>query len=1071
MKLHRLEITAFGPFPQHETVDFDALNEAGVFLLNGETGAGKTSVLDAVCFALYGSGPTTVGKGGRKVQHSDHADPHTGPCVEVEFTASGRRWCVTRTPAWREPSTRAASGWSDRHATVLLREYTEGQWVDRGYRPDDVGQAIHHAVGLDREQFTQVMMLPQGKFAQFLQAGSREREELLETLFGTDVYADVQEELKARADAARADTASAQLEWERSEELFHRLGERLSQLNEQDPRSGLPGRGPVLSPADAADGVRTASEDNSPDDDGGDDEDSGGETPPQEKPAGLSERWSALVSDCELALAGAGAARDEAADRHAASQQRITELEALSGLLARFDRLAARRAELRAQSQRLEDAGRRLEEHTAAETLTEPVTTAVRARQRVADSASAVEALRAALTQDTAGARSLRDVLRDQPDLVRELESTPEMPRQLRDAAVTAREAARAAAERARTLAEDETALARDEESLHALELRAEEIAAELTARRADLVRWEDSRQELELHVKDEGLVRERARAAREAVEASRDYARARETENARAAEFESAETARREAARRVESLEARRYAGAAASLARELSEGDPCPVCGSTEHPCPATGDAEQDVSPGMLQGAREDRETAQNTADAAHQRWQQAQRTSAEHLARGATEDLADVAERARRAALAEEALESALAELERGTEEVATVHEAVTRLETEERDVATQMAGVRTGVEAARARCASERERVTRALGRFASVQDWVRAAEELVQLTTRWSDAQDERDAARHEERTAEEALERTLARSPFSTEAEVHEALMDEEEATDLTGWVTRVTSEVAALDAELATQDMQRAARLTEQQRQDASAEARHRAQSECDEAARHRDALNRLLGGLEGLTAEARSHAHEAPAREAALRAARDRAERLSGLAGVATATSSENSLRMTLTSFVLAAKLEHVAAVASEHLATMSSGRFTLVHTDQTRGSGKSGLGLEIEDAWTGARRGTETLSGGESFFTSLALALALADVVRADAGGTEIDTLFVDEGFGSLDEQTLEQVLETLDGLRRGGRVIGVVSHVSEMKQRIETQLVVTKTPRGSHLRVETGSAVLT
>ncbi|WP_290500454.1 AAA family ATPase [Kocuria sp. UBA5001] len=1070
MKLHRLEITAFGPFPQHETVDFDALNEAGVFLLNGETGAGKTSVLDAVCFALYGSGPTTVGKGGRKVQHSHHAEPHTAPRVEVEFTASGRRWCVTRTPAWREPSTRAASGWRDRHATVLLREYTEGQWADRGHRPDDVGQAIHHAVGLNREQFTQVMMLPQGKFAQFLQAGSREREELLETLFGTDVYADVQEELKARADAAKTDAASAQLEWERSEELLSRAGERLSRLNEQDPRTGLPARGSVPSPADSADGVRSASEEDSPDD-GGDDEVSGGETSPPEGPASLSERWHALVSDGESALAGAVAARDEAADRHASSQQRITELEALSGLLARFDRLTVRRAELRAQSQRLGDARRRLEEHTAAEGLAEPLASAIRARRRVADSASAVEAVRAALTETSAAARSLRDVLRDRPDLVRELEGTPEMPRQLRDAAVTAREAARGTAERARLLAEEETALQRDEESLRTLELRSEEIAAELTARHADLARWEDSRQELELQVKDEGLVRERARAAREAVEASRDYARARDTENARAAEFESAETARREAARQVESLETLRYAGAASSLARELSEGDPCPVCGSTVHPCPATGDEEQDVTPGMLQRAREDRETAQNTADAAHHRWQQAQRTSAEHLARGAGEDLADVVERARLARLAEEAVESALAELQRGTEEIATVHDTVTRLETEERNTTTQMAGVRTGVEAARGRCASERERVARAIGPFATVQDCVRAAEELVQLTTRWSDAQDERDAARHEKRTAEEALDRALARSPFSREVDVHAALMDEEEATEVTDWVERVASEVAALDAELATQDMQRAARLTEQQRHEVSAEARERAQAECEEAARHRDALNRLLGGLEDLTVEARSHAREAPARETALQAARDRAERLSGLAGVATATTSENSLRMTLTSFVLAARLEHVAAVASEHLSTMSSGRFALVHTDQTRGSGKSGLGLEIEDAWTGARRGTETLSGGESFFTSLALALALADVVRADAGGTEIDTLFVDEGFGSLDEQTLEQVLETLDGLRRGGRVIGVVSHVSEMKQRIETQLVVTKTPRGSHLRVETGSAVLT
>ena len=104
MKLHRMEITAFGPFPAHETIDFDLLNDAGVFLLNGETGSGKTSVLDAICFALYGTGPTTAAKGGRKVQRSDHADPDTAPRVDLKFTAGGRRWHVSRTPAWRAPS-------------------------------------------------------------------------------------------------------------------------------------------------------------------------------------------------------------------------------------------------------------------------------------------------------------------------------------------------------------------------------------------------------------------------------------------------------------------------------------------------------------------------------------------------------------------------------------------------------------------------------------------------------------------------------------------------------------------------------------------------------------------------------------------------------------------------------------------------------------------------------------------------------------------------------------------------------------------------------------------------------
>jgi DNA repair protein SbcC/Rad50 len=152
-----------------------------------------------------------------------------------------------------------------------------------------------------------------------------------------------------------------------------------------------------------------------------------------------------------------------------------------------------------------------------------------------------------------------------------------------------------------------------------------------------------------------------------------------------------------------------------------------------------------------------------------------------------------------------------------------------------------------------------------------------------------------------------------------------------------------------------------------------------------------------------------------------------------------------------------------VLAARLEQVAAAASERLVRMSGGRYTLVHTDEGAGRGRAGLGLRVVDAWTGVERDTTTLSGGESFFASLALALGLADVVTAEAGGAGIDTLFVDEGFGSLDEDTLDEVMDVLDGLRAGGRVVGVVSHVPELRQRISTQLHVHKGRRGSTVTV--------
>jgi exonuclease SbcC len=210
---------------------------------------------------------------------------------------------------------------------------------------------------------------------------------------------------------------------------------------------------------------------------------------------------------------------------------------------------------------------------------------------------------------------------------------------------------------------------------------------------------------------------------------------------------------------------------------------------------------------------------------------------------------------------------------------------------------------------------------------------------------------------------------------------------------------------------------------------------------ANHKAEQLADLAPR----LTARLGALRPLAAEA------------------DETRRLADLA----AGQGANALRMTLSAFVLAARLEEVAAAASERLLAMTSGRYSLIHTDARRGAGRSGLGLLACDGWTGVDRDTSTLSGGETFLASLALALGLADVVTAEAGGTRIEALFVDEGFGSLDEDTLDEVMTVLDGLREGGRMVGIVSHVAELKQRIPAQIRVHKGHSGSHLTQYTGT----
>jgi exonuclease SbcC len=183
-----------------------------------------------------------------------------------------------------------------------------------------------------------------------------------------------------------------------------------------------------------------------------------------------------------------------------------------------------------------------------------------------------------------------------------------------------------------------------------------------------------------------------------------------------------------------------------------------------------------------------------------------------------------------------------------------------------------------------------------------------------------------------------------------------------------------------------------------------------------------------------------------------------------REELELVTGLASFVEGRSADNRLQMRLSAYVLAARLGQVVAAANARLALMSDRRYSLEHTGR-RGAGETrgGLSLLVRDDWSGETRDPATLSGGETFVVSLALALGLADVVTQEAGGADLDTLFVDEGFGSLDADTLDDVLDILDALRDGGRVVGVVSHVAEMRDRIPTRLLVRKARTGSTLAV--------
>ncbi|MEW2516963.1 AAA family ATPase [Actinacidiphila alni] len=502
------------------------------------------------------------------------------------------------------------------------------------------------------------------------------------------------------------------------------------------------------------------------------------------------------------------------------------------------------------------------------------------------------------------------------------------------------------------------------------------------------------------------------------------------------------------------------RIDGIAAELAEQLADGEPCRVCGSAEHPAPARPvgrqitRADEDAAGAAYERAAQAHEAARREADRLAAALEAATATAGdaprarlaaacavlegEHAA--AAREAADLSE-------ARRAVDAAEQERDRRTAQRHAAQSRTAARTSRREELDEQHRRLSAELDRARAGHASVAERRSRLAGRIALLDRAAGAVRDRAESAQRLAEA--------------EAALAEAAARAGFATPADAEAALLDLERLWRAERQADAWAKEEAALEADLAAPEPAAAAQLPPAEPALAQAALgaatdRLRAASAAEAAAAtRRTELDRLSGRAAALTRQL------APAR-----ADFDAIARLSDLAS---ATTAQNRYRMELETYVLAARLEQVAAAAAVRLQRMSAGRYTLVHTD-ARGGGrsKSGLGLMVVDAWTGTERDTATLSGGETFFASLALALGLADVVTDEAGGARLDTLFIDEGFGSLDDQTLDEVLDVLDGLRERDRAVGIVSHVADLRHRIPAQLRVVKGRDGSTVRMRTGGA---
>ena len=1013
MKIRWLRITGIGPFAGEHTVDFSAFEDSGLFLLDGPTGAGKSTLIDAITFALYGDVARTkdASKDRLRSNHISDSDPSEADLV---FEVATGIYRVTRTPAYTPAGKK-----SQRNSKSTLTRVVEDPDAPDGWRtvepiasgPRDVGYEIPAIVGLDKDQFLQTIVLPQGKFSQFLNATSDAREQILRDIFDTQIYVDF---TKALVDAAASSKRGIEERRIAAVGAFERVRSLDDALSE-DVQTDAPG---AENRAAEAAQLDAGSEDPSP-----------------------VMRWA--DDACERAReAHAQTLRvaETATTAARAASHALAEGRALAEAQAEHARVSAMLTELAASEVSIASDRERARQARRALAVSPLDAAEASALARLEAAGDQVAALSPALSdEDSVDPASLT------PEAVAALR---ERAQDLRDEATRTRGSLEEALAVERSLPEVRAQI----ESLRSEREQASARIASIKAEREALpLRIEQATEALRLMRADADTLPEAAsalRAINERLDASMQADLLRSALLGASDELREATVAAKLANAAAADGHDLWIAQSASALARELEEDVPCPVCGSTEHPNPAPA-ADGEITREQvaeLDQARDRAEAALRDARAHHQ--DLVRRIAQLNEVAGApTPTLETERDRAAELVAKLEALSPQITEIEAAlaqertrldglTDALASARESAASLTStlEERESALAAAVARVETECADFASLDERaahldERAHRAAALAGACADWDNARASLVQARRSLADA------------LTEQGLQADSWRSLLLPVPQV-EALE------------TRVAAHEKALFAAreaLASERLTRAASVPAPNLESLTETAR-KAEADATVATRASGILEQHCAQLDAARASL-ERALET------LALAREQAGPIRRLADIAAASGPENLASTPLSAWVLISRLEEVLAAANPRLTAISSGRYELVSVpDDGTASRKSGLGLAIIDHDTDALRSPRTLSGGETFYTSLALALGLADVVSAEAGGVELRTMFIDEGFGSLDSHTLSLVMAQLQALRCAGRTVGVISHVEEMATQIADQIQVRPLPEG-------------
>ena len=926
MRPLRLTLSAFGPYAAETTLDLEKLGKGGLYLITGDTGAGKTTIFDAITYALYDHSSSGIREG--SMLRCKYADDKTPTFVELEFEVHGVRYTVRRNPEYQRPKARG-EGMTTEKADATLTYPDDRPPVTKA---KDVTAAVQEIIGLDYNQFSQIVLIAQGQFTKLLNASTEERSRIFRKLFRTQRYAQLQERLQAEASALNQ--------------------QRTAQNAKLDSLLG----GLQFSPEDPdAEALRALC----------------AQTVPETALAlldTLTARQAAALEEAGTALQATEAQLDTVQQQlgAAAQAQRLAQ------------QLAARQAELAAAKPALDAARAEADRH--------------------AGDAAQLDALTAQVTQ-AQSALAAYDAL-------------DTLCRQQTEARAAARLAAAQAHKRRTQLDSLNAALAAAEAELAALADADTRLLA-LQTRSAQLAQRGEALAKLEQRLAD---CQRQAKAAHKAQES-----------------YRAAAAAQDEARARRDALERAFLDAQAGLLAESLVEGAPCPVCGSTHHPArallPHTAPTQAQVEAARQAAAEADRQ-AQNAS---------------------ATAQSALAAANEAKTSLRRDA-ETLLPERFTAPEgTVPLTFALMTNVLAEEN------AALQTAQTDCKAQCRQAEADCRRKAQLEADRQAKTRQRPTLEQAA-----AEADRSAAA--QNASADALEGQIAERraalPYSRRADAQAALdkLEADRSTLRTGMDTaqrklkQAEQTVAAAEAAVEALTAQQTAAQKELPAR--SAEELTAQQTELTAA---RETLRSREKQLSAQLLPNRKTAAQYRAAAEARQTLESRWQWVSALAATAGGTLTSKQ-KIKLEAYIQMNYLDRILRYANTRLMQMTAGQYELERIGAENQRSQSGLDLGVIDHYNGTRRSVKTLSGGESFKASLALALGLSDEVQSSAGGIRLDTLFLDEGFGSLDEESLELAIRVLSGLTEGDRLVGIISHVGALKDRIDRQVVVHKARTG-------------